>query len=66
MIPCLIENKVSVSHASCKQFLTKMASIIFSDFRLMGNFIQKCTSDIDKLHCGRLDHTEDNVRKARF
>ncbi|XP_074644298.1 Golgi apparatus protein 1-like isoform X2 [Tubulanus polymorphus] len=54
IISCLIENKDNVTDGACKQFLTKMAGIVFSDFRLISNFVQSCDEDIIALKCGRI------------
>ena len=61
VIPCLIEHKANVSSASCKQFLTKMASIVFGDYRLIKKLTDSCNGDIQRLTCGRLDNDEDDV-----
>ncbi len=59
VIPCLIEIKDNVTNPSCKQFLTKMASIVFSDYRLIYKFTDACGEDISRLKCGRMDVSDD-------
>ena len=31
-----------------------MEAVVFSDYRLIGEFVAKCQSDIDELECGRV------------
>ena len=51
---CLIEHKENITLASCRSFLNRVASLVFSDYRLMGNFLSRCQTDIDTTKCGRL------------
>ena len=51
---CLIEHKENITLASCRSFLNRIASLVFSDYRLMGNFLSRCQTDIDTTKCGRL------------
>ncbi|XP_041376284.1 Golgi apparatus protein 1-like [Gigantopelta aegis] len=55
VIPCLIENFENVTNKNCQQFLHKMAPIVFSDYRLVYNFLTNCHTDIGRTQCGRLD-----------
>ena len=59
-IPCLIENIDNVTNNNCKAFLKRMESIVFSDYRLIYKFADKCRSDINSLQCGRLKTTDDS------
>ncbi|CAH1779434.1 unnamed protein product [Owenia fusiformis] len=62
IISCLIEHKENLTNENCKQFLNKMASIIFGDYRLICNFMDKCQKDVESNSCGRLaqrDEVED-------
>ena len=65
-ISCLIEHKDNVTGAGCKQFLTKMASIVFSDYRLIYRFVDQCNNDINTLHCGRTNTEDDAVSVWRM
>ena len=65
-ISCLIEHKDNVTGAGCKQFLTKMASIVFSDYRLIYRFVDQCQKDINTLHCGRTNTEDDAVSVWRM
>ena len=38
----------------CSQFLSDIESIVFSDYRLIGDFAEKCKSDIEGSNCGRV------------
>ena len=60
-ISCLIEHKDNLTGSGCKQFLTKMASIVFGDYRLIYKFMDQCNADITKLQCGRLETEDDSV-----
>ncbi|XP_050395779.1 Golgi apparatus protein 1 isoform X2 [Patella vulgata] len=54
MIPCLIEHIENVTNKACQQYLAKMSSIVFSDYRLVYKFVENCETDIQTLQCGRL------------
>lgn len=45
----------------CKTFLTKIGSIVFSDYRLIERFTNACLDDIVKFNCSRLDSEEEEV-----
>ncbi|ESO98200.1 hypothetical protein LOTGIDRAFT_114272 [Lottia gigantea] len=60
VIPCLIENIENVTAKTCQQYLAKMATIVFSDYRLVHKFVGHCKNDIEKYHCGRLDSGFEN------
>ncbi|XP_070575745.1 Golgi apparatus protein 1-like isoform X2 [Ptychodera flava] len=55
IIPCLLDNKDNITHQQCRQYLTKMASIIFSDYRLINGFYAECKDDVDQFSCGSID-----------
>ncbi|GFS06290.1 Golgi apparatus protein 1 [Elysia marginata] len=55
IIPCLIEHFDEITSRPCSNFINKMASIVFSDYRLMESFMADCKNDVIQLHCGRLD-----------
>ncbi|XP_067651519.1 Golgi apparatus protein 1-like isoform X2 [Haliotis asinina] len=61
IISCLIENFDNVTSSSCRQFLNKMATIVFSDYRLIYNFAEACFDDISKHRCGRSEGDEDEA-----
>ncbi|KAL3859182.1 hypothetical protein ACJMK2_009412 [Sinanodonta woodiana] len=58
-IPCLVEHldepKIS---PNCRQYLTRMAAIVFSDYRLIYKFADVCKDDISKTDCGRVKDSE--------
>ena len=54
-ISCLIEHKENVTQSACRQFISRMGSIMFSDYRLVSNFINQCYDDIDRMQCGRME-----------
>ncbi|KAK3610023.1 hypothetical protein CHS0354_032371 [Potamilus streckersoni] len=55
-IPCLVEHmdEQGIS-GNCHQYLTRMAAIVFSDYRLIYKFGDVCNADIEKCNCGRLE-----------
>uniref|UniRef100_A0A8C4QBS8 Golgi apparatus protein 1 n=1 Tax=Eptatretus burgeri TaxID=7764 RepID=A0A8C4QBS8_EPTBU len=56
IISCLVDNRVNISDYECHQFITRMASIIFSDYRLICGFVDNCKADINRLRCGRISN----------
>ncbi|KAK7114849.1 Golgi apparatus protein 1-like [Littorina saxatilis] len=60
IIPCLIEHSENITSRPCQNFLNKMASIIFADYRFIYHFAEKCQSDITKFECGRLHNENDD------
>ncbi|XP_051800981.1 Golgi apparatus protein 1-like isoform X2 [Acanthochromis polyacanthus] len=67
LVSCLVDHRGSISDYQCNQYITKMTSIIFSDFRLIYGFMDKCRDDINRLHCGSINvghkdvHTQGEV-----
>ncbi|XP_064598878.1 Golgi apparatus protein 1-like [Liolophura sinensis] len=53
IIPCLMENQHNISGQHCRQFLVKMESIVFSDYRLLKPLLDSCHTDIVATKCGR-------------
>ena len=39
---CLVENKMAVQNLACSQFLQRLETVIFSDYRLVANFMNAC------------------------
>ncbi len=37
----------------------QLESVVFSDYRLLGDFIEHCQDDINSLTCGRIQDPED-------
>ncbi|KAJ7370349.1 hypothetical protein OS493_032848 [Desmophyllum pertusum] len=54
IIPCLLENRQNLTVPSCKHMMTKMQTIFFSNFRLISNFLDDCSEDVNKYQCGRI------------
>lgn len=55
---CLVEHRGNITDYQCNQYITKMTTIIFSDFRLICGFLGKCHDDINALHCGSISTRE--------
>ncbi|CAD5121834.1 unnamed protein product [Dimorphilus gyrociliatus] len=61
IIPCLIDNRLKLTEESdleCKKFLTKVSALVFTDFRLAKQYFDKCSSDIKKYRCGRVENSD--------
>lgn len=52
---CLVDHRGNISEYQCNQYITKMASIIFSDYKLICGFMDKCKEDINSLRCGSIN-----------
>uniref|UniRef100_A0A3Q0SY36 Golgi apparatus protein 1 n=1 Tax=Amphilophus citrinellus TaxID=61819 RepID=A0A3Q0SY36_AMPCI len=55
LVSCLVDHRVNISEYQCNQYITKMTSIIFSDYRLICGFMDKCKEDINNLRCGSIN-----------
>uniref|UniRef100_I3K5Q2 Golgi apparatus protein 1 n=1 Tax=Oreochromis niloticus TaxID=8128 RepID=I3K5Q2_ORENI len=55
LVSCLVDHRVNISEYQCNQYITKMTSIIFSDYRLICGFMDKCKEDINSLRCGSIN-----------
>jgi len=64
VIPCLIENVPAVTDQKCLAFLKRLQPVVFGDYRLIYKFVDRCGSDIDKFHCGRLQHEAAEVKQT--
>lgn len=58
LVSCLVDHRTNISEYQCNQYITKMTSIVFSDYRLICGFMDKCKEDINKLHCGSVNTGE--------
>ncbi|CAN0329147.1 Golgi apparatus protein 1 [Lampetra fluviatilis] len=54
LISCLIDNRPNITDYQCHQFVTRMTSIVFSDYRMICGFVENCKQDINRLQCGRI------------
>uniref|UniRef100_A0A9J8C708 Golgi apparatus protein 1 n=1 Tax=Cyprinus carpio carpio TaxID=630221 RepID=A0A9J8C708_CYPCA len=61
LVSCLVEHRTNISEYQCSQYITKMTSIVFSDYRLICGFMDQCKDDINKLHCGSVNTGEKDV-----
>ena len=55
---CLVDHRGNISEYQCNQYITKMTSIVFSDYHLICGFMNKCRDDINSLHCGSINTGE--------
>jgi Golgi apparatus protein 1 len=56
---CLLNNMDNITSGPCRTFLSNIAAFVFSDFRLVSDFVRDCEKDIQKYECGRLEKVED-------
>ena len=61
MVPCLLEVRHNVTENKCKNFLTKMQAVYFSDYRLIKGFVDACQKDVQKYKCGRIEQKDEEV-----
>uniref|UniRef100_A0A8D3CE06 Golgi apparatus protein 1 n=1 Tax=Scophthalmus maximus TaxID=52904 RepID=A0A8D3CE06_SCOMX len=55
LVSCLVDHRGNISEYQCNQYITKMTSIVFSDYRLICGFMDKCKDDINGLRCGSIN-----------
>ncbi|XP_040024135.1 Golgi apparatus protein 1-like [Gasterosteus aculeatus] len=61
LVSCLVDHRGNISDYQCNQYITKMTTIVFSDYRLICGFMEKCREDINTLHCGSISTGEKDV-----
>jgi len=60
-LTCLVNNKHGVHNMACAQFLSRIETLIFSDFRLLSELVDKCNSSVTRLQCGRVNVEESDT-----
>ncbi|XP_042337560.1 Golgi apparatus protein 1-like, partial [Plectropomus leopardus] len=58
LVSCLVDHRGNISDYQCNQYITKMTTIVFSDYRLICGFMDKCRDDINALRCGSISTGE--------
>ena len=68
IIPCMVDNIEDIKSKECRRYIEKMSKIVFSDYRLIYKFADKCHNDIQKLSCGRLEtqQVEETVHRQGY
>ncbi|KAJ8252573.1 hypothetical protein COCON_G00218850 [Conger conger] len=61
LLSCLVDHRGNITEYQCHQYITKMTTIIFSDYRLICGFMDKCREDINTLHCGSISAGEKDI-----
>ncbi|XP_015244239.1 PREDICTED: Golgi apparatus protein 1-like [Cyprinodon variegatus] len=61
LVSCLVDNRGNITDYQCNQYITKMASIIYSDYRLICGFLDNCRDDINTLRCGSISTGEKDI-----
>uniref|UniRef100_U5EST3 Putative golgi apparatus protein cysteine-rich fibroblast growth factor receptor n=1 Tax=Corethrella appendiculata TaxID=1370023 RepID=U5EST3_9DIPT len=59
LLGCVIDHKERIKNNECRGFVQRLEWVAFSDFRLIGHFVQDCEQDIELNGCGRIN-TEEN------
>lgn len=60
LLSCLVDHKEEMANdQQCSRFLTRMETLVFTDFHLVGPFVKACNDEIVKFECGRLEKDED-------
>nr|XP_045603883.1 Golgi apparatus protein 1-like [Procambarus clarkii] len=54
-ISCMAEKLDQIKDERCRQYLLRLAAIVFSDFRYVENMVNNCKEEIEKFKCGRVD-----------
>lgn len=62
-VACMFEYKDKIKTPECVMFLNKVGTVLFSDFHLIYQFEKKCSSDIMKFNCGRLQSDSKSKEK---
>uniref|UniRef100_A0A7E4VEA0 Golgi apparatus protein 1 n=1 Tax=Panagrellus redivivus TaxID=6233 RepID=A0A7E4VEA0_PANRE len=61
-LSCMMDHLTQLpKDGKCFQFLSRVQAIAFTDFRLVGTFIEKCGDYVTKLNCGAV--TRDSLHK---
>ncbi|XP_064105225.1 Golgi apparatus protein 1-like [Macrobrachium nipponense] len=58
-ISCLTEVVEQLRDDRCRQYLLRMAAIVFSDYRLVENMVNDCKDEINTFKCGRVQKLQD-------
>ncbi|XP_033932925.1 Golgi apparatus protein 1-like, partial [Pseudochaenichthys georgianus] len=61
LVSCLVDHRGNITDYQCNQYITKMTTIVFSDYRLICGFMDKCREDINTLHCGSISTGDKDV-----
>ncbi|XP_030587080.1 Golgi apparatus protein 1 isoform X3 [Archocentrus centrarchus] len=54
LVSCLVDHRGNITDYQCNQYITKMTTIVFSDYRLICGFMDECHDDINTLKCGSI------------
>jgi golgi apparatus protein 1 len=54
LLACVLDHRAEIKNPSCRGLVQRLEWVAFSDFRLIGSFVNDCEADIEQLGCGRL------------
>ena len=55
LIPCMLDYRLNIENGACDRFLSLISSVVFSDYRLICNFVSQCKNEIETFKCGRVN-----------
>uniref|UniRef100_A0A674C106 Golgi apparatus protein 1 n=1 Tax=Salmo trutta TaxID=8032 RepID=A0A674C106_SALTR len=61
LVSCLVDHRGNITEYQCHQYVTKMTSVVFSDYRLICGFMDQCREDINALRCGSINVGEKDI-----
>jgi len=61
LVSCLYDSLANITESTCRNFIKRIQSVIFTDWRLSESFTTACSKDIADLECGRLDDDNETV-----
>ncbi|XP_071784755.1 Golgi apparatus protein 1-like isoform X1 [Asterias amurensis] len=64
VLPCLYDVYENITSVQCRQYVNRMKTITFSDFRLIHGFFMECKEDIIDKKCGVVNDNHLAVKNA--
>ncbi|RZF42176.1 hypothetical protein LSTR_LSTR004325 [Laodelphax striatellus] len=64
-LSCLVDNLEVVKDAVCQNFIHQIQLVAFIDFRILSDFTETCTNDIERLFCGRVHQDNEGFSQGR-
>jgi Golgi apparatus protein 1 len=64
-LSCILENRDEIRSPPCRGQIQRLESVAFSDFKLIGFFVQDCNTDIEDTGCGRVQSTRTNNKLSQ-
>ncbi|CAF1437662.1 unnamed protein product [Adineta steineri] len=61
LVSCLYDRLPNITETQCRNFINRVQSVVFTDWRLSEAFATACLTDITNLKCGRLNDVNDTL-----